>query len=141
MDPQKQSGIEKLETHIPGFDLISNGGLSKGRTTLVSGTAGSAKTVFAVQFLAEGILKSHEPGVFITFEESPEDIRKNMVGFSWDHCCPRQGLRMTIEALPEVLHVAECQTKQSNASINGGLRCYGTASESVQSIASAGSPR
>ena len=57
------------------------------------------------------------------------------------HCCPRQGLRMTIEALPEVLHVAECQTKQSNASINGGLRCYGTASESVQSIASAGSPR
>ena len=57
------------------------------------------------------------------------------------HCCPRQGLRMTVEALPEVLHVAECETKQSNASINGGLRRYGTTSESVQSIAAAGSPR
>ena len=44
--------IEKLETHISGFDLISCGGLPKGRTTLVAGTSGSAKTVFAAQFLA-----------------------------------------------------------------------------------------
>ncbi len=84
MGLKQQSGIEKLETKIPGFDLISNGGLTKGRTTLISGTSGSAKTVFAVQFLAEGILNTHEPGVFITFEESPEDIRKNVVGFGWD---------------------------------------------------------
>lgn len=76
--------VEKLETGIAGFDLISKGGVPKGRTTLVSGTSGSAKTVFAVQFLAEGIMKSNEAGVFVTFEESAADIRRNMVGFGWD---------------------------------------------------------
>jgi len=75
--------IEKLKTGIPGFDLVSRGGLPKGRTTLVAGTAGSAKTVFAVQFLVEG-LRQGQPGVFVTFEESPDDIRRNMKGFGWD---------------------------------------------------------
>ena len=76
--------FEKLETKIEGFDLISCGGLPKGRSTLISGTAGSAKTIFASQFLAEGILKADESGVFVTFEESPEEIKKNMAGFGWD---------------------------------------------------------
>lgn len=76
--------IEKIFTGIPGFDHITLGGLPKHRTTLISGTAGSAKTVIAVQFLVAGILMSDETGVFVTFEESPEDIRRNMVGFGWD---------------------------------------------------------
>jgi len=76
--------LEKQKTNISGFDFISLGGLPKSRTTLVSGTAGSAKTVFACQFLAEGIIKENEKGVFVTFEETPEDIRKNMKGFGWD---------------------------------------------------------
>lgn len=84
METSERAGIEKLETGIPGFDFIAYGGLPKGRTTLVTGTAGSAKTVFAAQFLAEGIIKSNEPGVFVTFEESPADIRRNMAGFGWD---------------------------------------------------------
>jgi circadian clock protein KaiC len=75
--------LEKLQTGIAGFDHIANGGLPKHRTTLVSGTAGSAKTVFAAQFLVEGIRRG-ENGVFVTFEESPADIRKNMLGFGWD---------------------------------------------------------
>lgn len=76
--------VEKLETGIPGFELISNGGLPKNRTTLVTGTSGSAKTVFAAQFLAEGIIKKNEAGVFVTFEESPDDIRRNMASLGWD---------------------------------------------------------
>jgi circadian clock protein KaiC len=76
--------IEKIETGIEGFDLISEGGLPKGRTTLIAGTSGSAKTVFAVQFLSEGIIKKQEPGVFVTFEESPVDIRKNVISLGWD---------------------------------------------------------
>jgi circadian clock protein KaiC len=75
--------IRKLPTGIPGFDLIANGGLPQGRSTLVSGTAGSAKTVFACQFLAEGV-RAGQGGVFVTFEESPADIRWNMAGFGWD---------------------------------------------------------
>ncbi len=76
--------IEKIPTGIPGFDLISLGGLPKGRTTLIAGTAGSAKTVFAAQFLTEGISRHDEAGVFVTFEESPEDIRRNMKTLGWD---------------------------------------------------------
>ncbi len=77
------AAITKLPTGIPGFDLITAGGLPHGRATLLSGTAGSAKTVFACQFLAEGV-KAGEPGVFVTFEEDPADIRRNMAGFGWD---------------------------------------------------------
>jgi circadian clock protein KaiC len=76
--------IEKLETLIPGFDHISCGGLPKGRTTLIAGTSGSAKTVFAAQFLAAGITVAGEKGVFVTFEETTEDIRRNMQGFGWE---------------------------------------------------------
>ncbi|MBF0130031.1 MAG: AAA family ATPase, partial [Alphaproteobacteria bacterium] len=76
--------IEKLETNIPGFDYIALGGLPKGRATLVSGTSGSGKTVFAVHFLAAGIEQKGEGGVFVTFEEPPDDIRKNIQGLGWD---------------------------------------------------------
>jgi circadian clock protein KaiC len=75
--------VEKLETGLPSFDLISEGGMPRGRTTLVSGTAGSGKTVFAVQFLVAGIERGQN-GVFVTFEESPKDVRQNMRGFGWD---------------------------------------------------------
>ncbi len=79
-----QGGIAKLKTESEGFDLISKGGLPRGRSTLVSGTSGSAKTVFAAQFLATGIARAGESGVFVTFEETPEDIRRNMSGFGWN---------------------------------------------------------
>lgn len=75
--------IEKLETGIPGFDFLAEGGLPLGRATLISGTAGSAKTVFACQFLVEGV-KREENGVFVTFEEPPKAIRKNMRNFGWN---------------------------------------------------------
>ena len=80
----KESSIEKLETGISGFDLVANGGLPKGRTTLLAGTAGSGKTVFGVQFLAEGIKQAGDNAVFVTFEEKPEDIRQNMRSLGWD---------------------------------------------------------
>ena len=86
-----QGYIDKLATGITGFDFIAGGGLPKGRTTLVSGTAGSGKTVFAAQFLAEGIMLPErrmadkpEHGVFVTFEESPADIRRNIASMGWD---------------------------------------------------------
>lgn len=75
--------LEKLPTGISGFEIISEGGLPRNRTTLLTGTAGSAKTVFAVQFLMGGIQRG-ENGVMVSFEESPEDIRRNMIGFGWN---------------------------------------------------------
>jgi circadian clock protein KaiC len=84
MGKDQNRGIAKLSTGIEGFDVITQGGLPKGRTTLVTGTAGSAKTVFAAQFLVKGIETADEGGVFVTFEEPPEDIRRNLQGFGWD---------------------------------------------------------
>lgn len=77
-------GIELRATGIPGFDLLSMGGLPRNRVTLVSGTAGSGKTVFATQFLVEGIRQAGEPCVFVTLEEPPDDLRAEMHSFGWD---------------------------------------------------------
>ncbi|MGD8570750.1 MAG: circadian clock protein KaiC, partial [Gammaproteobacteria bacterium] len=79
-----QQSVNKHPTGIRGFDAISQGGLPKGRTTLVSGTSGSAKTLFAVQFLAEGVRQDGENGVFVTFEEWPADIVQNMASMGWN---------------------------------------------------------
>jgi circadian clock protein KaiC len=95
--------IEKLATGIIGFDLIANGGLPKERTSLVSGTAGSGKTLLAAQFITEGIRKAGETGVFVTFEEPPEDIRKNLVSLNWDvPAWEAEGKWIFVDASPEL---------------------------------------
>lgn len=76
--------VEKLPTGIVGLDSISMGGLPKGRTTLLAGSAGSGKTILAAQFLVQGIAERGESGVFVTFEESPEAIRSNLLSMGWD---------------------------------------------------------
>ena len=78
------AGVDKIRTMIEGFDDISHGGLPAGRTTLVSGTSGTGKTLLAVQFLYNGIVDFDESGVFVTFEESPADIIKNAFSFGWN---------------------------------------------------------
>ncbi len=77
-------GVAKLATGISGFDEVALGGLPATRTTLVSGTTGSGKTVFAGDFLAQGIRQFGQPGVFVTFEEGPDDIRANLASFGFD---------------------------------------------------------
>ncbi|MBD1808726.1 circadian clock protein KaiC [Microcoleus sp. FACHB-SPT15] len=84
LDNSATVGVQKIRTMIEGFDDISHGGLPVGRTTLVSGTSGTGKTLLAVQFLYHGITYFDEAGVFVTFEESPTDIIKNASSFGWD---------------------------------------------------------
>jgi len=76
--------LERVKTGIEAFDDLVMGGLPRGRTTIVGGTPGSGKTVFATQFLAHGITDLQESGVFVTFEESPDEIEVNMASFGWD---------------------------------------------------------
>jgi circadian clock protein KaiC len=100
--PPAPSVVAKHPTGIPGFDLISVGGLPRARATLVAGSAGSAKTVFATQFLAAGILQHGETGVFVTFEDRVEDIRANMLGFGWDIArWEREGKWLFVDAAPD----------------------------------------
>jgi circadian clock protein KaiC len=85
--PKKAKSLEpisKISTGISGFDEIAHGGIPKGRTTLVAGTTGSGKTIFATAFLYHGMDSLNEPAVFVTFEEKPEDIMRNMLDFGWD---------------------------------------------------------
>jgi len=76
-------GMKKIPTGIVGFDEIAHGGIPIGRTTLLAGTSGSGKTIFAMQFLVGGLQKG-ESAVFVTFEETPKDIIRNMKSFGWD---------------------------------------------------------
>jgi len=98
----QDSPVQKLSTGITSFDVVAKGGLPKNRTTLISGTAGSGKTVFAVQFLAAGITDLDEHGVFVTFEESADDIRQNMRSFGWDLAqWEREGRLAFVDASPD----------------------------------------
>ena len=76
--------VQKLPTGIEGFDDVCHGGLPIGRSTLISGTSGTGKTVFSLNFLYNGIRQYNEPGIFVTFEESPLDILRNAASFGWD---------------------------------------------------------
>ena len=84
MPSDQLQSVQKIRTMIEGFDDISHGGLPVGRSTLVSGTSGTGKTLTAVQFIYNGIIEFDEPGIFVTFEESPRDIIKNALSFGWD---------------------------------------------------------
>ncbi len=79
-------GISKSPTGIDGFDDLTLGGLPTGRPTLVCGSAGCGKTLFASTFLLNGAREFDEPGVFVTFEERPVDIVNNVasLGFEMD---------------------------------------------------------
>ena len=76
--------LSKTPTGIQGLDEITEGGLPKGRSTLVAGGAGCGKTVLAMEFLVRGIEDFHENGAFITFEETVDELTENLgsLGFN-----------------------------------------------------------
>ena len=76
--------LEKSSTGIAGFDDITGGGLPRGRPTLVCGSAGSGKSLFAAEFLVHGATEYGEPGVLMTFEETARDIEKNVSSLGID---------------------------------------------------------
>jgi len=74
-----------VPTGIPGVDkILAEKGIPKGHTILVSGGPGSGKTTFAIQFLYMGATQHNESGVYVTLDEEPGDIRKNMLNYGWD---------------------------------------------------------
>jgi KaiC/GvpD/RAD55 family RecA-like ATPase len=74
-----------VPTGVPGVDkILADKGIPRGHTLLVSGGPGSGKTTFAIQFLYVGATQHDESGVYVTLDEEPGDIRKNMLKFGWD---------------------------------------------------------
>jgi circadian clock protein KaiC len=76
--------LAKAPTGIAGFDEITNGGLPRGRPTLVCGGAGCGKTLLAMEFLVRGALEYGEPGVFMSFEETVDDLVENARSLGFD---------------------------------------------------------
>ncbi len=84
--PRRSTHIElpKSPTGIQGLDEVTLGGLPRGRPTLVVGRAGSGKTLLGMEFLVHGALEFGEPGVFVSFEETPEDLVQNVASLGYD---------------------------------------------------------
>ena len=82
--PRRVAGIEKCPTGIRGLDQITEGGLPRGRPTLVCGSAGSGKTLLASEFIARGVREFNEHGVFMAFEETERDLTENVASLGFD---------------------------------------------------------
>ncbi|HSJ54932.1 MAG TPA: circadian clock protein KaiC [Anaerolineae bacterium] len=76
--------VDKVPTGIQGLDDITDGGLPKGRPTLVCGDAGSGKTLMAMEFLVRGATQYGEPGLFMSFEETAEELAQNVASLGFD---------------------------------------------------------
>ena len=80
----QKNQLLKCPTGIQGLDEITGGGLPIGRPTLVCGTAGCGKTLFGMEFLVRGVTQYSEPGVFMAFEETAEELTQNVASLGWD---------------------------------------------------------
>jgi len=76
--------MARVKTGVKGLDEIIGGGYPEGTNILITGGTGTGKTIFCAQFLYMGAKFYNEPGIFVTMEERPEDIRKEMMAFNWD---------------------------------------------------------
>src|SRR5215467_1994074 len=76
--------LPKAPTGIPGLDEITKGGLPRGRSTLVCGSAGCGKTLLAMEFLVRGATEFGEPGVFVAFEETAAELAENVRSLGFD---------------------------------------------------------
>ncbi len=92
---------KRIPSGIPGLDKLIQDGLVEKSINLIVGDPGAGKTIFAVQFLVEGI-KNNEPGLYITFEETRERLYQNMSEFGWDlEKAEQKGLFTFLSYTPE----------------------------------------
>ncbi len=82
--PEHRPQLLKALTGIDGLDIITDGGLPKGRATLICGGTGTGKTLIAMEFLLRGAKQCNEPGVFMAFEESTNDLIANVASIGFD---------------------------------------------------------
>ena len=80
----KLTPLRKAPSGIQGLDEITHGGLPRGRTTIVCGGPGCGKTMLGIEFLVRGALEFNEPGVIMAFEETPQDMARNVASLGFD---------------------------------------------------------
>jgi circadian clock protein KaiC len=106
--PRNRS-LPKAATGIQGLDEITGGGLPRGRPTLVCGSAGCGKTLLAIEFLVRGATQFGEPGVFLAFEETAEELAQNVrsLGFDLDDLAAQNKL------LVDYVHVERSEIEET----------------------------
>ena len=104
--------LHKCPTGIKGFDEITEGGLPKNRTTLVCGSAGSGKTLLGIDFLINGATDYNEPGIFMSFEETEDEIYKDVASLNLD--LQKLVLQQTIQIESIVLERRDIQESDFN---------------------------
>src|SRR5438046_5623447 len=106
-----RQGLSKAPTGIHGLDEITFGGLPKGRTTLICGSAGCGKTILSLEFLIRGSLRYNEPGVFIAFEETARELAKNVASLGYDLKDLIKRQKLIVDYIPQ---------KRSETEVTGG---------------------
>jgi len=77
--------VDYMSTGVAGIDQLLDGkGIPSGHTVLISGGPGSGKTTLGIQFLYHGATMQNESGLYVTLDEEPQDIKKNMTAYGWD---------------------------------------------------------
>jgi len=125
------ASIERIGSGIPGLDPMMEGGFVKGHTTLLCGSYGTGKTTFCMQFLISGAM-GNEPGLFITFEEDPEQLKEEGRAFGWDiEGLEKSNKLKVIQIAPQdLLNLVEAGFGQ----ISGIMKSMGTKRVVVDSI-------
>ena len=130
--PSALPKLKKAPTGITGFDDVTDGGVPAGRPTLVCGSAGCGKSLFGAEFLIRGALEYGESGVLMTFEETEDDIRKNVssLGFDVDDLIARKKL-----------HIDHVRVERSEIDENGEYDLEGLFVRLAHAIATVGAKR
>ncbi|MFQ6051475.1 MAG: ATPase domain-containing protein [Candidatus Hydrothermarchaeota archaeon] len=76
--------MARVKSGIPGFDEIVGGGIPRGSTIAIVGGPGTGKSIFCMQFLYNGAQLFNEPGIFVSLEERPAEIKRDMLKFGWN---------------------------------------------------------
>jgi circadian clock protein KaiC len=121
--------LSKLVTGIRGFDQLSRGGLPRNRTSLVMGGPGTGKTVFALQTLLNGARERKQPGIFVAFEEAPDEIFANAAAFGWPPSALARSALFFLDARlsPEVVQSGEFELTGMLAVLEAKKRQLGAA--------------
>jgi circadian clock protein KaiC len=109
--------IHKCPTGIIGFDQITEGGLPKNRTTLICGGAGSGKTLWGIDFLINGAINYNEPGIFMSFEETEDELYNDVASLNLD----LQGLVSQKKILLECVLLERKDIQESDFNLEGLL--------------------
>src|SRR5215471_717184 len=106
--PQRQL-LPKAPTGVQGLDQVTFGGLPRGRPTLICGSAGSGKTLLAAEFLVRGATQFGEPGVFMAFEETAEELAQNVRSLGFD----LEELASQNQLLVDYVHVERSEIEET----------------------------